>query len=199
MHFSTIGALVVLTSCFARPGWAQQAPVAAGVVASEPGKVAAAEVVKASAMVTAINSATRTVTLKGPRGRSFDVVASDEVKNFTQVSVGDEVEVQYVRALTLELRKSGGIREGTSRMDAARAKPGDKPAGVVARQVTVMADVVEVNPKTRTVTLKGPLGNLVELDVKNPDQFKVVKKGDRVEAVYTEALAVAVVPVAKTK
>ena len=28
------------------------------------------------------------------------------------------------------------------------------------------------------------------LDVQNPDQFKVVKKGDQIEAEYTEAVAV---------
>jgi hypothetical protein len=35
--------------------------------------------------------------------------------------------------------------------------------------------------------------------MKNPDHFKVVKKGDNVEAVYTEALAVSVQPAAKKK
>ena len=37
-------------------------------------------------------------------------------------------------------------------------------------------------------------GNVVDLKVQNPDQFKVVKKGDQVEAVYTQALAVSVMP-----
>ena len=35
------------------------------------------------------------------------------------------------------------------------------------------------------------------LNVQNPDQFKVVKKGDQVEATYTEALAVSVEPTLK--
>jgi hypothetical protein len=60
-----------------------------------------------------------------------------------------------------------------------------------------MADVIDVNPKNKTITLKGPKGNVVELDVQNPDQFKVVKKGDKVEAVYTEALAIGVAPAPK--
>ncbi len=62
----------------------------------------------------------------------------------------------------------------------------------MARQVTSLADVVDVNPTGRTISLRGPKGNVVVLDVRNPDHFKVVKKGDQVEAVYTEALAISV-------
>jgi len=57
--------------------------------------------------------------------------------------------------------------------------------------------VVAVDPKKSTITLKGPAGNVVDLKVRNPDHFKVVKKGDQVEAVYSEALAVTVTPVPK--
>jgi Cu/Ag efflux protein CusF len=42
--------------------------------------------------------------------------------------------------------------------------------------------------------LRGPQGNLVDLNVRDPEQLKHIKKGDQVRAVYTEALAVAVEP-----
>ena len=61
----------------------------------------------------------------------------------------------------------------------------------------MIADVVAVDPKASTITVKGPKGNLVTLDVQNPDQFKVVKKGDQIEVTYTEALALSVEPAAK--
>jgi hypothetical protein len=35
------------------------------------------------------------------------------------------------------------------------------------------------------------------LDVQNPDHFKVVKVGDEVEVVYTEAVAISVEPAPK--
>ena len=197
MRKSTMITGMLALSVFALPGYAQQAPTGAAVVASEPGKAAVVQTIKASAVVTAIDKATRTVTLKGAKGNSFDLVAGDEVKNFDQVKVGDEVAVEYVRALTLELKKGGAPAGRTETADAVRAKQGQKPGGAVGRQVTIMADVVDVNPKNKTITLKGPKGNEVELDVQNPEQFKVVKKGDKVEAVYTEALAIAVTPAAK--
>ncbi|WP_408228762.1 MULTISPECIES: hypothetical protein [Paraburkholderia] len=59
-----------------------------------------------------------------------------------------------------------------------------------------MADVVAVNPKHKTVTLRGPKGNTLDLKVEDPAQFANIKKGDQVDAVYTEALAISVEPAA---
>jgi hypothetical protein len=83
------------------------------------------------------------------------------------------------------------------REDAARAKSGERPAVAGAREVTAIADVIGVDAKKSTITLKGPRGNVVTLAVQNPDQFKVVKKGDQVEVTYTEALALSVEPAPK--
>jgi hypothetical protein len=163
------------------------------VVASEPGKVvvvAAAEVV---ATVVAIDKATRTVTLKGPQ-RTVDVVAGDEVRNFDQIRLGDRVAVKYQEALTLELKKTRTTGAPTETEVAVRSKPGERPGGSVKREITILADVVAVDPKKSIISLKGPRGNVVDLKVQNPDHFKVVKKGDQVEAVYSEAIAVAVTP-----
>ena len=65
-----------------------------------------------------------------------------------------------------------------------------------AQQITAIATVTAVDQKNSTITLKGPGGNVVTLNVQNPDQFKVVKKGDQVEVTYTEALALSVEPAA---
>jgi hypothetical protein len=190
--FVLAAALVVA----AIPAAAQQPGVSGGtVVASEPGKGVIVSTVEVSAQVVAIDRKTRTVALKGPEGNVVDVVAGDEVRNFKQIRVGDRVVARYVRALSLELKKTKGGSRGITETDAAaRAKPGDRPAGGVARQVTAIADVIAVDPKKMTITLKGPRGNIVDLHVRNADHFKVVKKGDEVEVTYTEALALSVEP-----
>jgi hypothetical protein len=174
---------------------AQQAPAPKVIEAKAvaPGKAAAAQAVEVRAVVVGLDKAARTLDLKGPKGRVVTLAASDEVKNFDQIQLGDHVVVRYMRALTLELKKTGsGIMERSDTSDAARAKPGERPAVAAARQVHVMANVVAVNAKTKTVTLKGPKGNLVDLVMEDPKQVAMVKKGDQVEAVYTEALAVSV-------
>jgi hypothetical protein len=186
------GLLVVCAA--AGSAHAQQSPTGATIVSSQPGRAAAAQVVKASVVVTSIDAANRGLTLKTADGRAFDVVAGPEVRNFEQIKVGDRVVAEYVRALTLELRKGGGVRQSTESTDAVRAQKGEKPGGAVGGRITILADVVDVNPKDKTISLRGPKGNVLVMDVQNPDQFKVVKKGDQVEAEYSEALAIAVVP-----
>ena len=56
---------------------------------------------------------------------------------------------------------------------------------------------VAVNTKEKYVTLRGPKGNSVELSVPDPTQLKLVKVGDQVEVVYSEALAITVEPAPK--
>jgi hypothetical protein len=79
------------------------------MVGTAPGAAVAAQTLKITATITAIDKATRDVTLKGPEGNLVTVTAGPEVKNFGQLKVGDKVDLQYVEALTLELKKGGGL------------------------------------------------------------------------------------------
>jgi hypothetical protein len=190
----------LLLSAVALAAHAQAPKAASSVLVSEPGRAMAAETVNVKAVVTAIDPATRKLTLKGPDGKSVDLVAGNEVKNFAQIKVNDEVVVQYVRALSLELRKKGAeTRENSMTGTATRAEPGQKPGAATGVRVVVVADVVAVNPGEKTISLRGPKGNVVDLAVNNPEQFKVVQVGDKVEAEYVEALAVKVRTPAKKK
>lgn len=181
--------------------YAQQTPPPKGdpVVTSSPGKAKAESGVRVTATVESVDKATRRITLKGPKGKTIDVVASDEVKNFDQIQVGDRLIVEYREALSLELRKtkakdtSGVVESGV----AAKAAPGERPAAAAGREVTAVAEVVAVDPQKSIISLKGPQGNVVDLKVKNKDHFKVVKKGDQVDVTYTEAVAIAVRPAPK--
>jgi len=186
---------LVVAAVIASPVTAQTREVAAGSPA--PGKAGVAQTVEITATITAIDKATRDITLKGPQGKELTVTAGSEVKNFDQMKVGDQVNAQYIEALTLELKKGGGMAVArTEQGGAAGAKPGEKPAGAVGRQVTIVADVVDVNPARQSITLRGPQ-RTVELVVADPAQFKLIAKGDQVEAKYTQALAIVVEPAAK--
>jgi len=190
---SILASTIVAAALAASPVLAQ---TGAAVVGKAPGKVAMAQTVKATATITAIDAATRAVTLKGPKGNEMVVTAGPEVKNFAQLKVGDQVNIEFLESLALELKKGGGAPvAATAKEGAAAAKPGERPAGVVGRQVTVVADVIDLNAETQVVTLKGPQ-RTVELKVRDPEQFKLIKKGDQVQATYTEAVAIAVTPAA---
>ena len=195
-----IGAALLGTLALA-PAVAQQKPEAkeAVMAASAPGRATVAQTVKISATVTAIDAAQRKVTVKGPKGNENTLTAGPDVRNFDQIKVGDMVVVRYAQALSLTLKKDGKeLRSTTENSDAARAKAGEKPAGVAARQVEVTADVIAVNAKTQTVTLRGPK-QVVDLKVPDPGQFKLIKVGDQIQAVYTEAVALSVEPAAPAK
>jgi Cu/Ag efflux protein CusF len=150
-----------------------------------------------TATVQDIDTATRTVLLKGTNGNIVEVEVGNEARNFDQLKVGDVVKVVYRESLTLSLKKnSGAMASAEERPTMERAPAGGKPGGTLGREVKIVADVIAVNPKSRTVELKGPKGNVVDLRVEDPAQLANIKKGDQVEVVYTEALAVSVEPVA---
>jgi len=159
---------------------------------SQPGKASTEQTVDVTAMIVAIDRTTRDVTLKGPRGNWVVVTAGPDVKNFDQMNVGDKVHARYSEALVLELKKGNDL--AVTRTDEASAKgaaPGAQPHGVAGRRITVVADVINVNRATQTVTLRGPQLT-VDMKVTDPDQLKRIKKGDQVYATYTQALAMVV-------
>jgi hypothetical protein len=179
---------------------AQQAPApkVAEIKSTSPGKGTVMRAAEVRAVVVGLDKAARSLDLKGPKGRVTTLVAGDEVKNYDQIQLGDHVVVRYLQSLTLELKKGGkGIMERTDSKDAVTAKPGERPAVAAGRQVHVVANVVAVNANTMTVTLKGPKGNYVDLHLEDPKQVALVKVGDQVEAVFTEAVAVSVEPAPK--
>ena len=191
--------LLIAMLMVALPAAAQKPDMKGGaVVASEPGRAAIVAAAELSAQVVSIEKKTRTISLKGPKGKVMDVVAGNEVKNFGQIKVGDLVVVRYMQSLALELQpvKRGGggisVTEG-----AGKAEPGKRPAAGAVREIQAIAKVTGIDEKAKTISLTGPRGNTVTLDVQNPEQFKVVKMGDEVLVTYTEAVAVSVEPAAK--
>jgi hypothetical protein len=156
-------------------------------------------VVEVVATVEAIDLNKRIVTLKGPQGNVFDLKVGEKAKNLPQVKVGDQVKVKYYESLAFEVKKPGAAGGAEATGALATAKPGEKPGGIAAEQVTVTATVEAIDAKKQRVTLKGPEGKLLEVKVKDPKNLKNVKKGDQVVLTYTEALAVSVEPAKKKK
>jgi hypothetical protein len=174
-------------------------PSVTDLVATAPGKAAAVSTANITALVTAVDGSKRTVTLKRPDGSKTTIDVPDEVKNFDQIKVGDTVRAQYTMALALELKKgpvtAGPVTEEREVTPAPAA--GEKPGRAVGRKVTAMTDVIAVDAAKHIVTLKGPRGNQVDLEVHDPEQLKNIAKGDHVQVTYVEALALSVEPTKK--
>lgn len=126
--------------------------------------------------------------------------AGDEVKNFDQIRIGDLVTLTYVQALVVELKavENNGIRERRESSSQTSAPLGSKPSGTIEQTVTVIANVVAINPKAQTVTLRGAK-RTIEVGVQDPELLKKVKVGNQVEATYVEGIALSVVAAPKGK
>ena len=173
---------------------AQQPAVAEGMTAVAPGKFAGVVEAKVTLVVDSIDKASRSVVLKNAKGETMKVVAGDEVKNFDQIKVGDNVVASYTQGLVMTLKKGGGaLRERIDSSEKGSAAAGEKSAGYEVKEVTFVADVQQVDRKNQTVTLRGAV-KTVRLKIKDPEQLKLIKKGDQVEGVFAEAVAISVVP-----
>jgi hypothetical protein len=184
-----VAMVVLMASC---PALAQ--PQTTVDVTKAPGSATVVGTAKVTATIVAIEPETRTVTLKDAKGKVVQVQVGEEARNFDQLKIGDVVTTEYREAISLSLSKTSGPRSATERVIEKRAEPGAKPGGTIGREVTVMADVISVNSKEKTVKLKGPQGNVVDVYVEDPEQLKRVHKGDQVQVVYTEAVAISVTP-----
>jgi len=159
-------------------------PAAAADKAPEPKKVTNVQTITAT--ITAIDSAKRLITLKGPKGKSETFVASEDVKRFNELKVGDEVTIKFTESIVARLAKpgemssagiTGGRREG-------------RPGGTVSSETTVVVTLMKIDMETPSVTFKTEDGDVVSRQVKDKKNLEGFKVGDKVALTYTESLAI---------
>ncbi|MFM5005962.1 hypothetical protein ACEUCH_17340 [Aeromonas hydrophila] len=183
-----IAGLLSLSTCLA------QAAEVATEVATAPGKANLVEAVSAQATVTAIDMASRKVSLKNAAGEAFDIVAGEQVTNLANLKVGDVVALRYLQMLDLELLKgTAGVRKRIVEVAAGKAEAGEKPGAGIGKKVTLYGDVIAVDKGQQTITVKGVDHTLV-LKVHNPAQFALIAKGDQIKAVQTQAVGIGILP-----
>ena len=170
--------------------WSQGAPITGiSMVSSYSG----------TARITAVAPATRTVSLAFPDGRTGTYKVGEAVRNLGQVNVGDTIEGTYEERLSFVL--SGPNTNTPSDREiaaAARAAPGEAPAGAIGRETVLTWTVVRTDVAGNTISLVNPAGGQIRtFDVRTPEgraQLPRVKAGDKLTAISNELLVVAVVP-----
>jgi Cu/Ag efflux protein CusF len=148
-------------------------------------------VMRVRGTVSAVDKENKTITLKGPRGRTITFDVQDPTKLET-VKVGDPVVGTYVEAVAIQLKPAGSTTPSATVTEAqAGSKPGDNPAGAIRREVTITGKIVRIDTKNQRVTLEGPRGGQETIKIKDPKHLEGVKAGDLVEVRYMQALVVA--------
>jgi Cu/Ag efflux protein CusF len=152
---------------------------------------------KVQATVKAIDPATRSVTLEGPKG-PVTVQVGPEVKNFSNLKVGDVVNVSYYESVAAQIAKGGQKVSDPAASTFAYGSPkGMKPSGGAGASLTATVKIEAIDLGTNTVAFKGQDGQTHIVEVKSPNMQKFIrtlKPGDTVDVTYTQSVAVSVIP-----
>ena len=147
-----------------------------------------------TATVTAISMDTREVTLRGKDGKEQTIKIGPEARNLAQVKVGDQLRISYYQAFTAQMRMHDKPNEGfQSAAGAVRAPEGERPGGAAAQSTASTVTIDSVDLTGKKVTFHRPDGGVATVPIQSEAGMKFVKtlkKGDVVDVMYTEALAV---------
>lgn len=159
-------------------------------------RVLGAALTTASGRVTAVDPATRTITLQGDNGNTVDVVAGPDVRNFQQIKPGDTLTLDYYESIAVDVRRAGsGAPEVVTETAATRSAKGAMPGGAIGKQTTITAEIWHINRSANLVILKGPQGGRRTIQVQDPAlraKLQQLKEGDLVDFTITQAVAAAI-------
>lgn len=164
--------------------------------ATHPDRAEISNTATARAEVVAIDRTTRLLTLRREDGQLLGVAASEEVRNFGQIAVGDSLLVQYQERLAATLRPDGqelGVVEAA--LAAGRAPEGAKPGAGAGLAVSVRVRIESIDSRNDIVVFSTGSGELIAHRIATPqgrDFVKGLALGDTVQLDYTEALALSI-------
>ncbi len=138
--------------------------------------------IESPAVVTAIDTSTRRLTVTTEDGARADVMLDPTVKNIDRINVGDRVVVSYYQGIAAEVRKPGDA--------AGAASTGTRERATVT--------VVDVDRQQEAITVRAADGRTRTLNVVSEEGQQFIaglRAGDQVDIAFTEAVAVGVRPV----
>jgi hypothetical protein len=153
------------------------------------------------ATVKAIDLPSRMVTLVGPQGNTVSLRVGDEVRNLPQVRPGNKVFVRYHGSVTYVLSPRGAkLPDDSLAVAGARAAPGQMPAGGVSSKLVMTETVIGVDQPSHSLQVVNPSGGMIRtVAVTTPEgqqNMRMIKVGDTITAIVSEAVAIAVEPTA---
>jgi len=156
-----------------------------------------AEKMSASATIEKIDTKKRELSLRDDEGNRFMVQVPEDVTTFDKLKKGDKIDLDYYQSVALSLKKPMKGEAPSAGEEVATGSAPNLPGGMVARRITATATVQKVDVAANKVTIKAPNGKMDTINVSDPglqSQLSNLKKGDRIKASYTEAMAITVSP-----
>jgi hypothetical protein len=148
------------------------------------------------ARVDAIDYGTRVVTLVDEVGDKLVFRADSGVQNLEQVKAGDILRGQLAEKLLLEARPATAAEKAMPVMAAevgVRAASGDKPAGLLVREVKAVFTIETIDKAAGGGVLRDAEGGLHFVKARDPRVLDQLSVGDTIVVTYSEALEFEVV------
>jgi len=142
--------------------------------------------------IESIDLSSRIMTVKDSKGVYETLDVPPEVKRFSELKVGDKITAHYYENVVVRLKKPG---EAAVDVDsgAVTRSPGT-PGVTAAAQRTITVTVTEMDPKAKSVTVKGPNGYVYSRRVQDKKAYDKLKVGDQLDMTWTNALLLSVDP-----
>jgi hypothetical protein len=144
------------------------------------------------ATVTGLDTGKRKVTLVTPDGTKTTVKCGQEVINFDQIRVGDQLKVMVAEELVVYMAVEGAPPSDGGVAVVALAPKGARPGGMVAETRQVTAKVKAIDLKKHKATLQFPDGSTRTVAVRKDVDLTQRKVGEQVVFLVTEMLAISI-------
>lgn len=159
-----------------------------------PDGVMAVETRKITAVVVAVDRATRQVTLRGPRGGERVIEAGPDVVNLDEIDVGDEVEATVMQSVAVTIDPEGQPSSASAASGVAVVPQGaSEPGVIVADTVDITAHVVAVDRVARQLVVKDLDGRNQVVHVGPGPDLSRIQPGESLHIRMTETIAIGVI------
>jgi hypothetical protein len=153
----------------------------------------------ADARITAVDTATRTVTLAYSNGATGTRTVSPSVASFAQTKVGDNVSVVFEDRLTFVLSGPNVKTPGDRNVSATVVgQAGQTIGGATAGQTVATWWVTAVNPAANTLSVVNPAGGEVKTvtvdTAAGREQLPRVKPGDALTVINSSVAVIGISP-----
>lgn len=156
-----------------------------------PDGVAVVDTLTMVATITAIDGASRKVTLTSPDGKSGTFKAAKGV-DLSAFAVGQQIAVQLTEAIALEIRRNGTPASDTAAVQLAAATDGQAGAIFEGEAIEVAARIVAIDAQTRQVTLQYADGTTKTIKAHKKVDLSGFAVGDTVTVEFADSMVIAI-------
>ncbi len=156
------------------------------------------DLVEMQGTITEIDKEAREISIIGSNGELHTIIASEEVKRFDEIEVGEIITFEYYKYLKAEFRKPTAEELAEPLVilaEADKAGMDMEPGVAVGAIVKAVVTIQVINLPFMYVSIQGPAGNFTAIPVEDKELIQKLHVGQVVILTYAEAVAVSLTKV----